>query len=177
MQRRRPFLCALAMAGWLAGGAAVAQSPEHQVKAAFLLKFAPFVDWPGGALPASAPLVVCVVGRDPFGASLGVLARQAAASGRAVVTRRMAVLERGAGCHVAYLAGGPRQSVAEALREAAGTSVLTVTDDAADSRAEGVIHFVVRDRKVRFAVNLGAARRQGLALSSKLLNLAVTVRP
>jgi hypothetical protein len=176
MRRRRTFLCVLALAGWLAGGA-VAQSPEHQVKAAFLLKFAPFVDWPGGALPAGAPLVVCVVGRDPFGASLGVLARQAAATGRAVVTRRMAVLERGAGCHVAYLAGGPRQSVAEGLREAAGTSVLTVTDDEADSRAEGVIHFLVRDRKVRFAINLGAARRQGLALSSKLLSLAVTVRP
>jgi hypothetical protein len=178
MRRRRILAGLLALAAWLAGGGVAMTAPpsEQQVKAAFLLKFAPFVTWPGGAAAASAPVVVCVVGQDPFGAGLGRLARQSGA-GRSIVTRRMAVLERDAGCDVAYLAGGPRQSVADGLREAAGAPILTVTDEVTGDRDQGMIHFVVRDRRVRFIVDQGAARRGGLALSSKLLSLAVTVRP
>ncbi|WP_395670847.1 YfiR family protein [Phenylobacterium sp.] len=176
MIRRRPLLSVVTLAALAVAAAARAQPADYQVKAAFLLKFAPFVEWPAGAAPSGAPLVVCVVGQDPFGPTLTALSR-ASATGRPIVVRKLAAIDRGSGCQVAYLAGGIRQTPGEGLREVAGAPVLTVTDEAAPGSAQGVIHFMVRDRRVRFAIDQGAARRQGLALSSKLLSLALTVRP
>lgn len=172
----RALLGVVALAASLVAASARAQPVDYQVKAAFLVKFAPFVDWPEGVLPARSPLVVCVVGEDPFGPALTAMARSGAL-GRAVVARRLPAIDRGSGCHVAYLAGGGRQTPADGLREVAGAPVLTITDEAAPGTAQGVIHFMVRDRRVRFAIDQGAARRQRLVLSSKLLSLAVTVKP
>lgn len=166
----------LALATSLAATPLHAQPADYQVKAAFLLKFAPFVTWPAGSAAPGGPVVVCVVGQDPFGATLANLARDGA-GGPGVVTRRLKAIDRRSGCHVAYLAGGGRQTPADGLKELAGAPVLTVTDEAAPGSARGIIHFVVRDRRVRFSIDQGAARRQGLALSSKLLSLAVMVTP
>ena len=176
MRRWRAILGVVALAASLAGGAAHAQPANYQVKAAFLVKFAPFVEWPDRVLPPDSPLVVCVVGDDPFGPALTAMARSGAL-GRPVVARRLAAIDRSSGCHVAYLAGGARQTPSEGLRELAGAPVLTITDDAARGPAQGVIHLMVRDRRVRFAVDQAAARRKKLVISSKLLSLAVSVKP
>jgi hypothetical protein len=71
-------------------------------------------------------------------------------------------------CHVAYVGGDTR---ADRLRSA-GT--LVVTDGAATA---GIIHFVVRDNRVRFTVDDEAAAQSGLAISSRLLNVALAVKP
>jgi hypothetical protein len=164
-------LVALAACAVAAGAQAQTRSLETAIKAAFLTKFGAFVTWPGGA--SAAPLNLCIVGDDPFGQAL----EQAAKSqqGYAIAIHRMSAVERGSGCNVLYAAGSSRQSAAEALAAVDGAPVLTVTD-AARGGARGMIHFVVFGDRVRFQVDAGKASKDGIAISSKLLSLALSVK-
>lgn len=157
--------------------AALAQFQAHQVKAAYLYKFAPFVDWPANAFPSpSSPLVLCVAGDDPFGPVLDRTVVGQKIGTHPIQVRRMGRADKAAGCHILYLSGSKTQSVAEGLSSVRGSPVLTVTDGARSGEDRGVIHFVARDRNIRFQIDDEAAARNGLNISSKLLSLAVSVK-
>ena len=154
----------------LAAASAWAQSLEYPVKANYLVRFAAFVDWPAQAYgAASAPMVICVVGADPFGSALTNATSGQTAHGRPVVARRMATISAESGCHIAYFGQGSTGPT-EALERA---GVLTVTDTGAARR--GALHFAVVDNRVRFHVDQAAATRGGLSINSRLLALAVSV--
>ena len=147
-----------------------AQTLEYSVKANYLVRFAAFVEWPSRAFASpQAPVVICVVGRDPFSGALERAARAQTAHGRAVAVRRPASAAAAAGCHILYVGRGGERLVPE------GQSLLVVTD--ADVSAErGMIHFAISDDRVRFHIDLQAASRSRLSISSRLLNLALSVR-
>lgn len=170
------LLAGLALASASANAAwAQARSLEYPVKAAFLYKFGGFVAWPPPAFPAAdSPVVLCVVGKDPFGPMLDASVRGQTAGSRPIVVRRLESVSPLSGCHIAFLGGSARQSVAEATKILARTPVLTVTDGAPPG-ARGAINFVVRANRVRFQIDQRAALQGGLSISSKLLNLAVEV--
>ena len=156
-------------------GVAAAQSLENSVKANYLARFAAFVQWPSGSAPgAGAPLVICVVGDDPFGRQLDQAIEGQSVSGHRIVARRLARLEAESGCHIAYLAGSSGQTIPAALA-AAGRGTLTVTDEARGGE-RGAIHFTLFQTRVRFHVDTGQASRRGLTISSRLLSLALSVR-
>jgi YfiR/HmsC-like len=147
---------------------------ELAVKATYLYKFAPFVEWPPAvfASPTSS-LILCVIGDDPFGDMLDRAVAGQRAGDRAIVIRRSArVLP---GCHILYAAGSPAQSVRDILAAVRGTPALTVTDQGQEG-ARGIVNLVVQENKVRFEIDDRAAMEDGLAISSKLLSLAVSVR-
>lgn len=175
--RRRTAATVLALVlGWLSTPAARAASLEYAVKANYLYKFAPFVDWPPRAFDGqSSPLVVCVAGDDPFGDTLDSAVRGQTVAGHPVVVRRMAAVAANPACHVLYLGHLHGQSVTEALALTRGAPVLTVTDPAQGS-AGGAIQFVLKDGRVRFALDVARAQAGGLALSSKLQALAVSLK-
>jgi len=153
-----------------------AQPMEAAVKAAFLPKFAPYATWPSTWAPAGgSPLVLCIVGRDPFGALIDEAVEGARRDASPIVVRRLARVERSSGCHIAYLGGSPVQPVTAALAAIAGAPMLTVTD-ARVGRDRGMLHFELRDGRVRFHIDDAAAARAQLGVSSKLLSLALTVR-
>jgi hypothetical protein len=150
---------------------------EYAVKAAYLYKLAPFVEWPSTVFAtASSPLVLCVAGDDPFGDTLDEAVQGQRIGPRPLVVRRMPKVEPGAACHILYAAGSKSQSAEAAVREVEGAPVLTVTDQSRGG-AGGVVQFVVRDGRVRFDIDLGAAARNRVSISSKLLSLALSVRP
>ena len=153
--------------------AATGGSLEYSVKANYLVRFAAFVEWPSGAFAnAQAPVAICVTGRDPFGTVLDRAARGQTAYGRPLVVRRPASREAVAGCHILYVGEG-----AEALiKAAAGQTGLLMVTDAAATTERGTIHFVLSNSRVRFHIDQQAATRSGLAVSSRLLNLALSVR-
>lgn len=156
----------LALTGWAVE--ARAQNLEYAVKANYLVRFAVFVEWPATAFPdATAPLTICVAGRDPFGATLDQAAAAQTAQGRRIRLRRLPGQAGGAGCHIVYLGHGA------AIDVAPGALVVT---DAAVSERRGMIHFVLVSNRVRFHIDQTAARQAGLTMSSRLLNLAVSVR-
>lgn len=148
------------------------------VKATYLPKFAPYVSWPPSAFASPGdPLQICVVGTDPFGQILDQAVAGQQANGRAIAVRRLDRIGRGSGCNIAYLGGSTQQPTSEALRVLQGSRVLTVTDAARDSRARGIVHFEVRARRVRFHINDRLAAAGEIDISSKLLDLALTVKP
>jgi hypothetical protein len=149
----------------LAGGGAHAQAaPEEGVKAAFITKFPAFVVWPR----PPARHVICTVGEDAV--VLGLVSMNPAGA----ELRRLETIGPASGCTVLYAAGGPRQSVAQALQAVDGQPVLTVTDSRGSS-VRGMIHFTVQRQRVRFMIDSARAQRHGLSISSKLLALAVGV--
>ena len=163
----------LAALAWTA--AAWAGSLEYPVKATYLYKFAPFVTWPDAAFSgAASPFVICILGEDPFGPVLDQAVSSQRVGQRALVVRRLDRVDRGAGCQILYFGATRGQSAAEAMAAVRGTPVLTVTDR---TEQQGVIHFVLTDKRVRFQSDDQAAAQNGLTISSKLLSLAVSVRP
>ncbi len=154
--------------------AAEQQALEYQVKAAFLLKFTGFVEWPAGD-PGSAgtPFAICIVGEDPFGHVLDQIVEGEAVAGRRIVVRR---IHRDAvnGCGVVYFAA-QEKNVAELLNSA-GPGVLTVGEGDTFLDQGGMIAFAVENHRVRFDANPAAAKKAGLKLSSRLLNVARIVR-
>jgi hypothetical protein len=161
------------------GGAASpagADNLELAVKATYLYKLAPFVSWPAAAWPApNAPLTICVQGADPFGALLDRATAGQAVGSHPVTVRRVARLDAGSGCQIAYVGGGAAQSQAQALQAVEGAPVLTVTDEARDG-AKGIVNLMLEGGRVRFSIDARQADRNGVEISSKLLALALAVK-
>lgn len=158
-------------------GPASATSLEYPVKANYLVKFAAFVGWPVEAFAnGSGSMNVCVLGEDPFGPDLDRAAAAEVVDGRRLVVRRLNRVDARSGCHLVYLGKSREQSVAEALGALAGAPVLTVTDEARGGD-RGVIHFAISANRVRFHIDDQAAARAHLTISSRLLSLALSVRP
>lgn len=159
-----------------APAAALAQPTDWEVKAAFLPRFARYVTWPSAAMPkGDAPFVLCVIGTDPFGAALDEAARSQTVDGRRIAVRRLDSAAAADGCHVAFVAGSRAQSPGQLLTALGRRPVLAVTD-AANSGARGIIHFSIVGGRVRFYIDQSSAGQRGLAISSRLLALAVGVR-
>lgn len=169
MSRARASILLLAL---LASPLAHAQGPsEGAVKAAFLVKFGAYIGWSAGA----GPVTLCMVGRDVLGSALDDAASGQRIAGRPVQTRRMEAVTGASGCDIAFLTGSARQSVPAAVATLRGAPVLTVTDSRW-SNARGMIHFQIAQNRVRFHIDDRAAGESGLAMSSKLLGLALSVR-
>lgn len=171
MSRARIFLAVVAVMGGLFGSRALAQPSEAAVKAAFLPKFARYVQWP----QARENIVLCLIGRDPFGPAVDRAAAREIVRGQPVAVRRMPGVDANARCDVAFVQGSSTRETASLLAALRNRPVLTVTDSRAGA-ARGIIHFTVAAGRVRFFIDDAAAAERGLAVSSRLLALALGVR-
>ena len=157
----------------LGGGARAADLPlEEAVKASYLYKFAPFVQWPAAAFDSpTAPLNICIGGQDPFGGALAEAVRGQRVNGHPIVVRHVDAVHADITCHILFVGG---DNAEEMLRAVAGEPVLTVTDRSRGVTG-GMIQFVTTAGRVRFMIDLGTAQNSRIAISSKLLGLAVSV--
>ncbi|MFQ6017517.1 MAG: YfiR family protein [Kiloniellaceae bacterium] len=154
--------------------AAYANEPsrEYLIKAAFLYNFAKFTEWPASAFAdRGAPLHLCVLGEDPFGAALESIEGREI-RGRAVAVLRIASLRVAANCHLLFISDSEEARLRKILESLRDRPVLTVADMPNFARAGGIISLKTLEEKIRFEINNGTAKRAGLKLSSKLLNLA-----
>ncbi len=170
----RARLAALAALLIVATTALAEPSREYQLKAAFVYNFAQFVEWPADAFAApDAPLVVGVVGDDPFDGALEQVLGGKSINSHAIKVMR---LPAGAddrdlrGCHVLFIPGnGDHERVLKAVKN---TAVLTVGESDKLLHAGGVIRLYVDGNKVRFEISPRAAKASRLSISAKLLKLA-----
>jgi hypothetical protein len=153
-----------------AGVCPAAPPTEYQLKAAFLLNFARYVEWPAAKLGAGSPIRICVLGRDPFGGAL-VAHDGRQAQGHDVRVRAIDTVEQAGECHVLFVTESEERRVASILRSAAGKSVLTVSDIDGFAEAGGAVGLFNDDDRVRFDINLGTLQRDGLKASAQLLRL------
>ncbi len=165
-------LIALILSTASPGTAAAQGASGADIKAAFLLNFAKFVEWP--ATP-SHEFVIGVLGDEAVAEALRDLAEGKAVDGRPLVTRRVVLKDNLAGLQVLFIGASERARLGDVLRRTNGGSVLTVSDLDRFSRQGGTIEFRTERDRVRFDINLDEAERSGLIINSKLLALAKTV--
>ena len=156
-----------------------AQSPtagEYQVKAAFLFNFAKFVEWPASSFSdASAPLRICVFGRDPFGEELRNITKEKTVNGRKLEVTQVFDLQGARTCQILFIASSETARLKQILASLRGTDALTVGDTKGFVEQGGMINFVLENSRVQFEVNRKAAEQGGLKISSKLLSVAKLV--
>ena len=159
--------------------AAAGQSPrasEYEVKAAFLYNFAKFVEWPSQAFAgSSAALRICLLGRDPFGDALDSIVLDKTVAGHPIVRVQAPSPAEARACHVLFISRSEPETLKPILDRISDLPMLTVSESRDFLRLGGMINFVVEQDRVRFEINLDAAERHHLKLSSKLLAVARVV--
>lgn len=178
LRGRAPYaaVAALAVAGLFAGRCALAAPTAQQVEAVFLFYFSQFVDWPPRAFAGErSPIVIGVLGNDPFGGALDQAVAGEQVNGRPIVVRRLKSIGDAAGCHILYISSSESPQLPQILSTLKGHSVLTVSDLDRFLQNGGMIRFALIDQHVRLFINARAAQAAGLTLSSKLLRVGQAV--
>lgn len=142
---------------------------EYQVKAAFLLNFAKFVEWPAGHVKDT--FTIGILGRDPFDGALDSLSGRTV-KGKRVVVRRYEYPEDAREADILFISSSEKRSLPRILKTIMGNSILTVGDSKDFGRAGVIINLLLMQKRVGFEINLAAAQRDGLQISSNLLKLA-----
>lgn len=157
-----------------------AQTPskEYQIKAAFLYNFTQFVEWPSEAfLKEDSPLVIGLLGEDPFGAYLEETVRGEEINGHPLVVQRYRNVEEIKPCHILFINLTKPDQLKQVFASLKTQHVLTVSDVNNFTRLGGMILFFIENNKTRLRINLEAAKDADLTISSKLLRLAEIVTP
>ena len=163
----------------LGGRDASAQTPpsrEYQIKAVFLFNFAQFVEWPPAAFANSnAPIVIGVLGEDPFGEYLDETVRGERVNNRPLEVQRYRQVDDIRTCHVLFVSRSESSRLESILATLRGRSILVVSDGDDFIQRGGMIRLAAAQNKIRLMVNLEAARAASLTISSKLLRSAEIV--
>jgi YfiR/HmsC-like len=169
------MLLAIHLVATLPGHAQVALT-EYQVKAAYLFNFLKFVEYPNESFADPlAPIVIGVLGDDPFGSALPQVVTGKTVQGRDLVTRSYRAGEDLRGAHILFISASEKKRLPVILSSLHGSTVLTVSDMEGFLDAGGMVQFLNENDRVRFAINVDATSRAKLKLSSKLLSLAKVV--
>lgn len=154
-----------------------AADAEYRLKAAYLFNFARFAQWPPATFTATnSPLVIGVLGNNPFGAALEEVVRGRFVNGRPVVVKPVATAEEAKFCQVVFIPASEQANVRRHLETLRTAPVLTIGESVEFLDAGGVIRFFVEQNKIRFDINKAQADAEGLQMDSQLLSLAATVR-
>jgi hypothetical protein len=165
--------CGLFLAGSAKSLPETDGSVEYPVKLAFLYNFTKFVEWPAQSYrDAGAPLVICVVGDDPFRPELEQELRTRTVDGHGVEVRALKPSDTLNECHMVFIPVTANEQAARIVKGLDGTSTLTVGETAGFAASGGIINLMVEGNKIHIEVNLLAADRAGLKISSKLLSIA-----
>jgi len=173
---------------------------KYETKAGYLLNFAEFIEWPAGAFPdAKSPIILGVVGKDPFGPELDKL-KGKTVNGRTMEIKRFkgALEFRGEetpgrrqddlpakqakklaemkSCHILFITSSEKNFLQQTLKPFRGASVLTVGETDSFAREGGIIAFVESENNVQLEINLAVAEQARLKISSKLLSLAKVIK-
>ena len=177
--RRSPTAALLrtAVCLWLLGQRGWARDvlPEYDVKAACLFNIAKFTDWPASAFAQpGAPIVIGVLGQDPFGSVLDRIVKGRVINNRPVVIRRASRHQELSDAHLVFISNSERARAAQIASTLENSSVLCV-GDIEETAAIAAINFSVAGGRTVFTVNLARTSRAGVKISSKLLHLAAAV--
>ena len=149
---------------------------EYRLKAAFLFHFAQFVEWPSSVLKnPTGPLVICVVGQDPFRGEMEGVVQGKLIDGRVLEIRHVKQIQDSRTCHLLFIGKKESARIPELIGIIRNMPVLTIGESDDFLQQGGIIRFCWEERKVRFEVNQEAAGNANLKISSRLLLLAKTV--
>jgi hypothetical protein len=154
-------------------GAESPQAGEYQVKAAFLLNFAGFIDWPDDT-HSKNPFTIGILGRDPFEGAIDSL-KGKTVKGRKVAIRRYDDPDEAQDAHILFISASEKRELPGILKALRNRPVLTIGDGKGFARSGVIITMVVQRKRVGFEINNHAAKQAGIRISSQLLKLAKEV--
>jgi hypothetical protein len=165
-------VCGLLLLGGPDGSAQTQPSREYQVKAVFLFNFAQFVEWPPTAFAgANSPIVIGVLGENPFGAYLDETVRAEKVENRPLEVQRYHQVDEIKTCHVLFInrSEAHLEQILAALKD---RSILIVGDGDDFVQRGGMIRLATTQNKIRLIISVEAAKAANLTISSKLLRSA-----
>ena len=143
---------------------------EYQAKARFLTLCAEFVEWPTNAFPnSSAPILIGVLGDDPFGSDLEDAVKLVTIKNRPLVVRRSRRLEDLKSCHLLFISQSEKGRLRPILDSLEGMSILTVSEIDRFATRGGMIRIYLESKKPNYKINPASIRRSGLKVDSQLL--------
>lgn len=146
---------------------------EYQVKAVFLYNFTQFVEWPDSAYTMTdEPLVIGILGKDPFGAYLDEVVAGEEVNGHPLQVQRFEQVDDLGSCHLLFISKEKKAQLTEVMQALKTRSVLTVSDEDGFMHQGGMVKFITVNNKIRLQINPEAAKAAGLHISSRLLSLA-----
>ncbi len=158
------------------GTANAAVREEYQLKAAFLYNFAKFVSWPDRSFSTrESPIIIGVLGADPFGGELQKMVRNRKVNGRSIVVKQVVTADAATSTHLLFVSSEEVGRYAK-IKHALDPAVLAVGESEAFAKHGGGITFKLQDNKLRFEINMAAADRGGLKVSAQLQKLATAIR-
>jgi len=149
-------------------------SREYAIKAAYLYQFGRYVEWPPPAFAdEQAPLVIGVLGPDPFGNLLEEISRTKRIAGRPIAIRRFTTAAECTFTHILFVPASvdPEQKT-QILHKLQGIPTLLVGEEPGFAERGGTVNFFQEENRIRFEINTDVARHDQLKISSKLLSLA-----
>lgn len=148
---------------------------EYQVKAAMLYNFSKFVDWPAETFDNSNRTTFCIAGKSPLNSSFQQLQGKQV-KGRTVSIRQIYRPDEITSCQLLFIPQSEHARLSEYLQQSNYHPILTISDLERFTTSGGMIGFYEEENKIRFEINLDAAQKRRLQISSHLLNLARRVR-
>lgn len=148
---------------------------EGQIKSAYVLNFANFVEWPDGTVWENGKANLCVVGNNVLGGELFALEGRKAGGRELHVLQRTGAEENWAACHLVFIGESARRSASAIIRTLENSPILTISDMTDFAEMGGSIGLLYRKNKIAFEVNLASTKKSNLHLPGKLLNLAANV--
>ena len=172
MNRTFAFLACFAVLATAAMPLGAQASLEYNVKAALLLNFARFIEWPGGAFADSrTPVSVCVFGENPFADALERALQGETVQNRPLVARQVTSPADSATCHLLFVPSGTEPRARAAMHQPRSHAV-TVGESPRFDAMGGAVTLVLQDGRVRFKVNLRPVEERGIRISARMLQLA-----
>jgi hypothetical protein len=151
-------------------------SQEYRLKAAFLFNFAEFAEWPASSFPdADSPLIIGLLGEDPFGSYLDETIRGEKINGRPLIIQRYHSVAEVQSCHILFISQSEALRLTLLFASLKSRNILTVSDTGDFARRGGMIQLATENNKIRLKINLDSTKAARLVLSSKLLRSAEIV--
>ena len=169
------LVCCLVL-GELTLSAQTAPPKEYQVKAVFLFNFAQFVEWPPAAFADDkSPIVIGILGDDPFGAYLDEVVRAERVGNRPMRVERYQRVDEITTCHVLFISRSEESRLGQIFASLKDRTILIVGDSDDFIQRAGMIQLATSQGKIHLRINMNAARTANLTISSKLLRSAELV--
>lgn len=150
---------------------------EYEIRAAMLINLTKFIEWPAWKMdPAHPQLLICILGSDSIGPIAERYAQNQIVEGKPLHVRHISSVEAATSCNLLYVGVREQRHVDPVIDKLANSGVATVSESSNTTTPNQVIGLPTLNDQVHIDINLGAAERTGLRISSKLLHLATVSR-